>query len=279
MPPQKRPPRRPPVANPTGRSLRRVPWGTISREQVVDAATEVVKAGGYPEMTIRSIANLLGVAPMSLYRHVRDKDDLLEEVVDRLLARTWQPRASKIDWQAWVSEAADRLRNFLVSQPAALHIYLLHPVVSPAAIARMEAMLDALRAAGLDELAARQAYATIHTYTIGFAALEASRARWGARPWDPSGWVAHREIRRPRARRSRSWAGWRQRRGQPGEGAQFRARTQRAFAAPPSAPVRSPCARFCGSIPGPRPPAQSGRPMVGCGRGKRRGRACHFEAT
>jgi TetR/AcrR family transcriptional regulator, tetracycline repressor protein len=157
---------------------RRAPWGTISRDDVVQAAVEIVSACGYEEMTIRSLAAELGVAPMSLYRHIRDKDDLLDEVVDRLLAPVWRPSAAEDDWQAWLIEAAAKLRQFLVSQPAALHVYLSHPVVSPAAIERMNAMLDALRRTGADEATARRAYGTLHTYTIGFAALEASRAGW-----------------------------------------------------------------------------------------------------
>jgi TetR/AcrR family transcriptional regulator, tetracycline repressor protein len=128
-------------------------------------------------MTIRSLAGELGVAPMSLYRHIRNKDDLLDEVVDRLLAATWRPAAAVDDWQAWVIEAAARLRDFLVTQPAALHVYLRHPVVSPAAIERMDVMVDVLRRTGADEQTARRAYGAVHTYTIGFAALEASRAR------------------------------------------------------------------------------------------------------
>jgi AcrR family transcriptional regulator len=156
----------------------RAPWGSISRDQVVTAATKIVKAGGYEAMTIRSLATDLGVAPMSLYRHVRDKDDILDEVVDRLLARVWRPAVSEHDWEEWVSEAADKLRRFLVAQPAALHVYLQHPVVSPAAISRMNAMMDVLRRALPDEDAARRAYAAIHTYTVGFAALESSRSGW-----------------------------------------------------------------------------------------------------
>jgi AcrR family transcriptional regulator len=155
-----------------------VPWGSISRDQVVAEATKVVKAGGYQEMTIRSLAAELGVSPMSLYRHVRDKDDLLDEVVDRLLARAWRPCANERDWQTWVAEAADKLRCFLVAQPAALHVYLRHPVVSPSAITRMNAMMDVLRLGVVDEDAARRAYAAVHTYTIGFAALEGSRSGW-----------------------------------------------------------------------------------------------------
>lgn len=138
---------------------------------------DVVARGDYEEMTIRSLATELGVAPMSLYRHVRDKDDLLDEVVDRLLARAWRPRKDPTDWRAWTADAAARLRRLLVSQPAALHVYLRHPVVSPAAIARMEASMSVLKDAGFDDDEARHAYASVHTYTVGFAALEASRAK------------------------------------------------------------------------------------------------------
>jgi TetR/AcrR family tetracycline transcriptional repressor len=159
-------------------SAGRVPWGTISRADIVRAAVRMVTAGGYEEMSIRSLAASLGVAPMSLYRHIRDKDDLLDEVVDQLLARAWRPAAAQDDWQAWIIEAASRLRDFLVSQPAALHVYLSHPVVSPAAVDRMNAMMSVLRRTGIGEETAQRAYGALHTYTIGFAALEASRARW-----------------------------------------------------------------------------------------------------
>lgn len=166
-------------ARPRGKVVRkRAPWGTISRGQVVDAAVEVIKDGGYDEMTIRSLAARLGVGPMSLYRHVRDKDDLLDEVVDRLLQDAWRPRASTKNWRAWVTEAAEKLRSFLVTEPAALHVYLRHPVVSPAAVERMNAMMGVLRDAGFSEASAKRAYASLQTYTLGFAALEASRERW-----------------------------------------------------------------------------------------------------
>lgn len=160
------------------RSASRAPWGSISRDDIVQTAVRIIEAGGYEEMSMRSLAGGLGVAPMSLYRHIRDKDDLLEEVVDLLLAEVWRPAAGEDDWHAWLVEAAANLRQFLVTQPAALHVYLKHPVVTPAAIQRMDAILSVLRQAGLDEATARSAYGTLQTYTIGFAALEASRAGW-----------------------------------------------------------------------------------------------------
>jgi AcrR family transcriptional regulator len=164
-----------------------VPWGTISREDIVAAAVRTVAAGGDEEISMRGLAASLGVSPMSLYRHVRDKDDLLDEVVDRLLASAWRPAIAEDDWQAWTVEAASRLRDFLVTQPAALHVYLAHPVVSPAAVDRMNAMMRVLRRAGIDEETARSAYGAVHTYTVGFAALEASRARRDPEAKDVSG--------------------------------------------------------------------------------------------
>ncbi|HET6963266.1 MAG TPA: TetR/AcrR family transcriptional regulator [Acidimicrobiales bacterium] len=156
----------------------RAAWGSISRDQVLETALRMLRTHGYEQITIRAIANEMGVAPMSLYRHIRDKDDILDEVVDRLLARQWRPRSETSDWKEWVGEAADRLHRFLVDQPAALHVFLDHPVVSPSNVARMQAMMEVLREELCDEEAAGRAYGAIQTYTIGFAALEAARAGW-----------------------------------------------------------------------------------------------------
>jgi TetR/AcrR family transcriptional regulator, tetracycline repressor protein len=169
-------------------------WGTLSREQIVDAAMDEVDAGRLGELTVRSLAARLGVAPMTLYRHIRDKDDLLDDVVDRLLARVWAPAADPANAADWVFEAADRLRAFLVSAPTALRVVLAHPMTSPAARARLQAMLEVLHRAGLTEAEARSLFATVHTYTLGFAALESARARWAAShrdvPHAETAWLA-----------------------------------------------------------------------------------------
>ncbi|HTU38253.1 MAG TPA: TetR/AcrR family transcriptional regulator [Acidimicrobiales bacterium] len=172
------------------RAKGRAAWGSISREQVIDAAERVVREGRSDQMTIRSLAAELGVAPMSLYRHVRDKDDLFDEVADRLLAGAWRPRTRRDDWRLWTSEAADRLRTLLVREPVALHAFLQHPVVTPTAITRMDAMLDVLSSAGFTTAQTRQAYGAIHTYTVGFAALEASRGEMAGRDDDRADGVA-----------------------------------------------------------------------------------------
>lgn len=139
----------------------------------------MIVENGFEQVTMRGLARELGVSPMALYRHVANKDDLLDEVVDGLLRDTWRPRADDADWRSWIMEAADRLRVLLVDQPAALHVFLRHPVVSPAALDRMDAVVRVLRQVLSDEERVTEAYAAIQTYTIGFAALEASRGMRG----------------------------------------------------------------------------------------------------
>ncbi len=165
------------LSMPRTKRRRRAAWGTLSRDQVIDAAERRVRAGDYESLSMRSLAADLGVSPMSLYGHVRDKDDLLDQVVDRLLASQWEPSRDRGNWLDWIRELAERLRDLLIAEPAALHVFLTHPVVSPTAIVRMETTLEVLRSAGFSAEGAEHVYAALHTYTVGFAALEASRAQ------------------------------------------------------------------------------------------------------
>jgi AcrR family transcriptional regulator len=162
----------------------RAPRGAIARDQIVEAALKLLATSSHDQLTVRALARELDVAPMSLYRHIDSKDDVLDEAVDILLAEIPRPRIPERDWRRYLTAAAVSFRDFLVSQPAALHVYLRHPVVSPAAIQRMNSMLESLRSAGCSERDAERAYASIHTYTIGFAALEANREAYVLPPSD-----------------------------------------------------------------------------------------------
>lgn len=152
--------------------------GTISRGQIVEAALRSLRTTGFEQMTIRSLAADLDVAPMSLYRYIRDKDDLMDEVVEELLTQSQPMPAAEGTWQERLTVAAEGLRRLLVDEPGALYVYLRHPVISPTAIRRMETMLAILREAGYDARSSKTAYAALQTYTVGFAALETSRAGW-----------------------------------------------------------------------------------------------------
>jgi hypothetical protein len=102
----------------------------------------------------------------------------MDEVVEELLIQSQPMPAAEGTWQARLTAAAEGLRRLLVEEPGALYVYLRHPVISPTAIRRMDIMLKILREAGYDAAASKTAYAALQTYTIGFAALETSRAGW-----------------------------------------------------------------------------------------------------
>jgi AcrR family transcriptional regulator len=151
----------------------------LRRSEIVAVAIDAADRGELDALTMRGIADELGVTAMSLYAHVHDKDDLLDEVIDHLLARAELPNHD-LDWRAWMMEAAQRLHALFLAQPALLDRYRRRPVGVRAALRRMEAALDVLERGGFSDSAAVEAFAAVHTYTIGFVSLATARdiSRW-----------------------------------------------------------------------------------------------------
>jgi AcrR family transcriptional regulator len=148
----------------------------LSRDEVTTAALAVAERGELDALTMRSLAEELGVTAMELYSHVANKDDILDEIIDQVLEREAMPLPRyPREWKTWTLEAAERLRAVLTRYPALLDRYCRRPVGVPAALRRMEASLEVLRRAGFDDDACLAAYTTIQTYTLGFTALEIAR--------------------------------------------------------------------------------------------------------
>src|SRR5918994_6086732 len=74
------------AATATNTRSSRVPRNTLSRDRVVDAALALLDAEGLDALTMPSLAKYLGVGTMSLYRHVADKDDLINAVAEQVLS-------------------------------------------------------------------------------------------------------------------------------------------------------------------------------------------------
>jgi AcrR family transcriptional regulator len=148
----------------------------LTRREIVDRAIHYADQGALDRLTIRRLADDLDVTPMALYRHVRDKDDLLEQVTDVLVARAGLPDPA-LDWEVCLATLAHSLRGVLRSQPAAVAAYARRPQTSAAALSRLEVGLASLHDAGFPPDKAVEAYAAVHTYTIGFCALESTRHR------------------------------------------------------------------------------------------------------
>ena len=135
-------------ASPTGRSSQ------LTRDDITSAALEAADRGELELLTMRGLAEELGVTAMALYTHVENKDDILDQIIDRVLAREALPvRTKPKTGRPGPIATAERLRSVLTRYPALLDRYCRRPVGVPAALSRMEAAFAVLRSAGFDEQA------------------------------------------------------------------------------------------------------------------------------
>lgn len=158
---------------PTARRGRARRSSPLRRADIVADAIGETELGRLDDLTMRGIADRLLVTPMALYAHVADKDEILDEVLDHVLAQL--PDPTQRNWRAWMSEFAEQLHQTLRDHPALLDRYLRRPVGVPAAITRMEAALAVLHDAGFSDDECVDVYAALHACTVGFSALEVTR--------------------------------------------------------------------------------------------------------
>jgi AcrR family transcriptional regulator len=81
----------------------------LSRERVLSGAVAVADAGGIGALTIRSLAEELGVKPMSVYHHVANKDEILDGIVDLAFSEIERP-ATGGDWRSEMRRRANSPR-------------------------------------------------------------------------------------------------------------------------------------------------------------------------
>ena len=86
----------------TRTSSRRVPRNTLTRSSVIDAALVLIDEEGVQAVTMPRVAASLGVGTMSLYRHVQNKDDLLDGVAEHVLGACEVPTGAPDDWEGRV---------------------------------------------------------------------------------------------------------------------------------------------------------------------------------
>ncbi len=174
----------------------------LTKGEIVDAALRIHAQDGLGMLSMRRLAAAVDASPMALYRHIADKDEILLEVVDVLLASQTSPPTDG-PWPEYLRALALMLRSLLREEPIVLQLFSRRPIVTPAAQARLAAAVAVLTAAGFTEAAATHAYAAVHTYTVGFCALEQARGaadagRSGTEPGDGAariaGFVSHAQF-------------------------------------------------------------------------------------
>ena len=125
---------------------------------------------------MRRLAQRLGVAPNALYTHVRDKADLVAALVDEVYADVdLVPHASG-HWTEQLAALSRALRQHLLTHPSVVPLALQQPGLGPHGLRLGEAIYNVLRPAGFSDEAVVGTVSALHTYTLGFVALEAPRA-------------------------------------------------------------------------------------------------------
>ena len=139
---------------------------------MLKAAVTVADAGGLARLTIRSLAEELGVKPMSVYHYVANKDEILDGIVDIVFAEIELPAVDG-DWRAEMLRRARSARAELRRHPWAIGLLESRNAPGPASLRHHDTVLAVLRAAGFSRAMTAHAYALIDSYTYGFALQEA----------------------------------------------------------------------------------------------------------
>lgn len=144
---------------------------TLSQEGIFRAALALVDAEGLEALTMRRLAADLGVATMSLYGHVPNKDDLLTGVVNLATAEIRLPEPGTAPWDA-LRAVIREFRRVALVHPNLVPLIVRQPPTGAAGLLTLEAALDAMRRAGLAPAEAVRAYRVTASYAIGFVSLE-----------------------------------------------------------------------------------------------------------
>jgi AcrR family transcriptional regulator len=140
----------------------------LSRELVLHAAMALADEGGLPAMTMHGIGEGLGVEAMSLYRHVRNKDDILDGLADLVYGEIDLPDADA-DWRTAMRRRAQSTRDVLARHPWAVDLMESRTSPGPANLRHHDAVLGILRRAGFSSAVATHAYNLLDSYIYGFA--------------------------------------------------------------------------------------------------------------
>ncbi len=157
---------------------RRPPQVALSREQITAAALTIADAEGVVAMTMRRIAQELGCGTMSLYRHVRTKDELLDLVVDAALGEEERPDVPSGDWREDLRTLARAKRTILLRHPWLSHVVAGRPVLGPNALASTEYALSAVAVLELPMDEAVRIINTLHAFVNGSVQNQIEESKW-----------------------------------------------------------------------------------------------------
>jgi len=153
------------------------------RPEILDAALAIAAERGLDALSMRAVAQRMGVTPMALYGYYRSKDEMLDAVLGRLLAEIPIPPAG-LGWREVIEQLAYGLRAVAVRYPSVLPLVFTRPAISPAAVRVVDATYQALLAAGAPPAQVPRLERMLSTFAVGHTLSEVS-GRFGDGTLDP----------------------------------------------------------------------------------------------
>ena len=158
----------------------RGPQPAHSRARIAEAAVTIADADGIEAASMRRVAAAIGSRATSLYRYVRNKDELLELMVEQVMGETHPPARSG-DWRVDLAAIAHHARAVIKRHPWMIAISVFRPTLGPNSLASMEATLSALDGHGLDIDGMLAIANALSTFARGYAAGEIAEQQAEAR--------------------------------------------------------------------------------------------------
>jgi AcrR family transcriptional regulator len=145
----------------------------LTRERVLRGALSVADSGGLASLTIRSLAEELGVKPMAVYYHIASKEEILDALVDIVFSEIDLPVPGR-DWRSELERRAQSARQVLARHRWAIGLLESRSRPGPANLRHHDTVIATLREAGFSAAMTAHAYALIDSYVYGFALQEAA---------------------------------------------------------------------------------------------------------
>src|SRR5215210_3644307 len=145
----------------------------LSRDRILQAALELVDAGGVDALTMRKLGQALGFEAMSLYNHVANKDDVLDGILDLVLAES-EPPSPAGEWDAAIRASAVSVHDALSRHPWSCTLLMSPRHARPVRMEYMDLLLGRLREAGFSAETTYTAYHVLDGHIFGFSLWETS---------------------------------------------------------------------------------------------------------
>jgi len=144
----------------------------LTHAAVLDAAHSILAEQGIEALTMRGLAARLAVAPNSLYSHVANKDTLVDDLLDDVLAEVQEPAADIEDPVSGLQRLMASTYDVLLDHPDLVPLYLARQGARGANARRLGETMTTLLARGkVTGAPAEDALRVLIVYTIGFAAF------------------------------------------------------------------------------------------------------------